>query len=88
MVWYTEAKGDAMDRFDLENKINQTYHFVDTLNDISYGVLEIGMTNDEIVNAIDGLAVMLKLHTDKLFDTFTQVHKLDRYNKANESTVN
>jgi len=72
-----------MDRFDLENKINQTYHFVDTLNDISYGVLEIGMTNDEIVNAIDGLAVMLKLHTDKLFDTFAQVHKLDRYNKIN-----
>lgn len=86
MVWYTEAKGDAMDRFDLENKINQTYHFVDTLNDISYGVLEIGMTNDEIVNAIDGLAVMLKLHTDKLFDTFTQVHKLDGY--KDEPTVN
>jgi hypothetical protein len=76
-----------MDRFDLESKINQTYHFVDTLNDISYGVLEIGMTNDEIVNAIDGLAVMLKLHTDKLFDTFTQVHKLDRYNKDNEQAI-
>jgi hypothetical protein len=56
-----------MDRFDLEEKINQTYHFVDTLNDISYGIMEVGMTNDEIVNALDGLAVMLKLHTQKLF---------------------
>lgn len=69
-----------MDRFDLENKITETHNFVDRLNDISYGILEIGMTNDEIVNAVDGLAVLLKLHADKLFDVFTQVHKLDKYN--------
>jgi hypothetical protein len=42
--------------------------------------MEVGMTNDEIVNALDGLAVMLKLHTQKLMDTFTQVHQLDQYN--------
>lgn len=70
-----------MDRFVLEEKINQTYNFVDTINDISYGIMEVGMTNDEIVNALDGLAVMLKLHTQKLFDTFTEVHKLDKHNK-------
>lgn len=69
-----------MDRFDLEEKINDTYNFVDRLNDISYGVLELGMTNDEIANAIGGLAVLLKIHTQKLFDTFVQVHKLDEYN--------
>lgn len=69
-----------MDRFDLEEKINDTHNFVDRLNDISYGVLELGMTNDEIANAIDGLAVLLKIHTQKLFDTFTEVHKLDQYN--------
>ena len=69
-----------MDRFDLEEKINQTYNFIETLNDISYGIMEVGMTNDEIVNALDGLAVMLKLHTQKLMDTFTQVHQLDQYN--------
>jgi hypothetical protein len=69
-----------MDRFDLESKISETYNFIDRLNDISYGVLEAGMTNDEVVNAVDGLAVLLKLHTDKLFDTFVQVHKLDQHN--------
>jgi len=68
-----------MDRFDLEEKINHTYNFIDTLNDISYGIMEVGMTNDEIVNALDGLAVMLKLHTQKLMDTFTQVYQLDQY---------
>jgi hypothetical protein len=80
-MWYIGTKGDIMDRFDLEEKINQTYHFVDALNDISYGVMEVGMTNDEIVNALDGLAVMLKLHTQKLFDTFVQVYQLDNHNK-------
>lgn len=69
-----------MDRFDLEEEINDTHNFVDRLNDISYGVLELGMTNDEIANAIDGLAVLLKIHTQKLFDTFARVHKLDQYN--------
>lgn len=66
-----------MNRFDLEEKITKTYNFVDNLNDISYGILEVGMSNDEIVNAIDGLAVMLKIHTDKLFDVFKQVNHLD-----------
>ena len=69
-----------MDRFDLEQRITETYNFVDRLNDISYGVLELNMTNDEVANAVDGLAVLLKIHTEKLFDTFTQVHKLDEYN--------
>lgn len=68
-----------MDRFDLESKIADTHNFVDHLNDISYGILEVGMTNDEIVNAIDGLAVMLKLHTEKMFDTFKRAYHLDEY---------
>ena len=66
-----------MDRFDLESKISETYNFVDRLNDISYGILEMEMTNDEVANALDGLAVLLKVHTNRLFDTFVQVHQLD-----------
>lgn len=69
-----------MDRFDLESKISETYNFVDRLNDISYGVLEMEMTNDEVANALDGLAVLLKVHTNRLFDTFVEVHKLDQHN--------
>jgi hypothetical protein len=37
------------------------------------------MSKDETVNAIDGLAVILKLKIEKLFDTFVKVHKLDGY---------
>lgn len=68
------------DRFDLESKITDTYHFVDHLNDLSYGVLENNLSQDEIADALHGLAVVLKCHTDKLFNVFTQALKLDSYN--------
>lgn len=72
-----------MDRFDLEQKITETHNFVDRLNDISYGILECNLTNDEIVNALDGLAVMLKLHAEKLFDIYKEIHFLDQYSHEN-----
>lgn len=69
-----------MDRFDLEDKITQLYSLIDSMNDISYGILEGDLSRDETANAIDGLAVATKLKIEKLWDTFIQVHKLDQYN--------
>lgn len=68
------------DRFDLESKITDTYHFVDHLNDLSYAVLEGNLSEDEIANALHGLAVLVKVHSDKLFEVFSQALKLDSYN--------
>lgn len=68
------------DRFDLESKITDTYNFINHLNDLSYAVLEGSLTEDEIADALHGLAVVLKCHTDKLFNVFTQALKLDSYN--------
>lgn len=70
-----------MDRFDLEEHISNLHSIVDTLNDISYGILEGNLDKDETVNAIDGLAVVTKLKIEKLFDVFTQVFELDQYRK-------
>jgi hypothetical protein len=67
------------DRFDLESKITDTYHFVDHLNDLSYAVLENNLTEDEIANALHGLAVLIKVHSDKLFQVFSESLKLDEY---------
>jgi hypothetical protein len=67
------------DRFDLESKITDTYHFVDHLNDLSYAVLENNLTEDEIANALHGLAVLIKVHSDKLFQVFSEALKLDEY---------
>lgn len=68
-----------MDRFDLESHITNLHSIVDTLNDISYGVLEGDLDRDETANAIYGLAVVTKLKIEKLFDVFTQVLELDQY---------
>jgi hypothetical protein len=71
-----------MDRFDLECHIMNMHSIVDDLNNISYGVLEEQMTEDEITNALHGLAVMTEIKIKKLFNVFTQVFKLDDYNNG------
>jgi len=69
-----------MNRFDLEMQICQLDNFIDDLNDLAYGILELGMTEDETVNALNGMATMMKIKNKKLFDTFTQAFHLDGYN--------
>ena len=70
-----------MDRFKLENQITGLHSIVDSINDISYGVLETDMDKDDISNALDGLAVMVDIKIQKLFDTFTATFGLDQYNE-------
>ncbi len=67
------------DRFDLENEISELHNFVQRLDDLGYGIAELELSNDEIFNAISGLSVLLKIHTEKLFDTFKQTLRLDFY---------
>jgi hypothetical protein len=68
-----------MNRFELENQIMGLHSIVDSLNDISYGVLEADMTHDDITNAIDGLAVMVELKIARLFDAYKATFYLDEY---------
>ena len=70
-----------MDRFDLEAKIMELYSIVDSLNDISYGILESDLSKDETCNAIDGLAVVTKIKLEQLFDIFNQVHFIDQFSE-------
>lgn len=70
-----------MNRFDLEEQIMSLHAIVDHLNDVSYNVLENDMTKDEVADAVHAVAVIAKLKADKIFDVFTQVMKLDSYNK-------
>ena len=69
------------DRFDLESKITDTYNFVTHINDLSDSVCNGNLSEDEIVNALNGVAILLKCHTDKLFEVFSQALKLDAYNE-------
>ena len=68
-----------MDRFELESQIMGLHSIVDSLNDISYGVLEADMSADDISNAVDGLAVMVELKIAKLFDLYKSIFQLDEY---------
>jgi hypothetical protein len=70
---------EPVDRFTLESKITDTYNFVTHINDLSDSVLNSNLSEDEIVNALNGLAILLKCHSDKLFEVFTQALKLDEY---------
>ncbi len=74
-----------MDRFELESKITGLHSIVDSLNDISYGILEANLSQDEIANALDGLAVVVELKIAKLFDTFVQTFNLDEEDCGCES---
>ena len=67
------------DRFDLESKITDTYNFITHINDLSDSVSNTNLSEDEIVNALNGVAILLKCHTDKLFEVFSQALKLDDY---------
>lgn len=67
------------DRFDLESKITDTYNFVTNINDLSESISNTNLSEDEIVNALNGLSILLKCHTDKLFEVFSQTLKLDEY---------
>ena len=55
------------------------HSIVDSLNDISYGILEAEMTKDDTNNAIDGLAVMVELKIARLFDAYKAAFNLDEY---------
>lgn len=70
------------DQFDLESKITDTYNFVTNINDLSESVSNGNLHENEIVNALNGLSILLKCHTDKLFEVFSQALKLDKYNNV------
>jgi hypothetical protein len=70
---------EPVDRFTLESKITDTYNFVTHINDLSDSVCNGSLSEDEIVNALNGVAILLKCHTDKLFEVFSQALKLDEY---------
>ena len=70
------------DRFNLEDEISALHNFAENLGTLSEGILEHGLSSDEIVNAIEGLRVMLSLQANKLTDTMTQCFKLDEYREV------
>lgn len=66
-------------RFELEDEINKIYHFTDNLDMVCRAILENQLTSDEIVHALQGIKVLMSIHTDCLNDTMAQVLHLNQY---------
>lgn len=75
-----------MDRFDLENRISQFGNFANLIRDLSHCILEHDLSTDEVVNALEGIAVTIDNHEKLTFDTFIQTFKLDQYNEGTYAT--
>ena len=70
------------DRFDLEDEISALYSLSVNLETLREGILEYDLEKDEIVNALQGINVLLSLQTNKLMDTMTQCFKLNEYKES------
>ena len=74
------------DRFDLEQEILQVKSYADNIrmtaermiNDDHDGNASI----DFYWNALNGIAVLLDMHSDVMFDTMQQCFKIDTYKKS------
>jgi len=75
-----------MDRFDLEHRISQFGNFSSLIRDLSHCILEFNLSTDEVINALEGIAVTIDNHEKLTFDTFIQTFKLDQYNENAHAT--
>jgi hypothetical protein len=74
-----------MDRFDLEDKITSMHNTIEELNVLAKMVLEQDMDRDDIANTLYGIKMLHEGRINELFDTFTQVFKLDEYAELSSS---
>lgn len=80
------------DRFDLEQEILQIKGYADNIRMVAEKMIDgdydenydrIFPSNiDTYVNALEGLATLLDMHSDKMFDTMSQCFQLDSYKKS------
>lgn len=71
------------DRFDLEQEILRTTNYADDLRTVVENMLNDsieGITDvDRYANAIEGVAILIEMQSNKMFDTMSQCFKLDNY---------
>lgn len=74
------------DRFDLEQEILRTTIYADDLRTIAENMLNDsigGVTDvDRYSNAIEGIAILIEMQSNKMLDTMSQCFKLDNYKES------
>ena len=74
------------DRFDLEQEILQIKSYADNIRMTSNRMIDDDQNEsidiDFYWNALNGIAVLLDMHSDVMFDTMQQCFQLDSYKKS------
>ena len=74
------------DRFDLEQEILRTTNYADDLRTVVENMLNDsieGITDvDKYANAIEGVAILIEMQSNKMLDTMGQCFKLDNYKES------
>jgi regulator of replication initiation timing len=60
----------SADRFDFEQQIQKCWMITDDISDVSEGILEHNLDQDQIVNALMGIKQLYELKFNKLWDLF------------------
>ena len=78
------------DRFDLESEIMRTANYADDLRTIAENMINDDVDGnidvDKYFNAIEGVASLIEMHSDKMFDTMCQCFNIDDYRPPNFET--
>jgi len=75
------------DRFDLEQEILQIKNYSEDIRMVVENLINnqydsSNIDTDKYCNVLEGVATLLDMHSDKMFDTMSQCFKLDNYREA------
>lgn len=69
------------DRFDLEQQIIRTSEYANQIRDLMEFMVENEFDQDKTLNALIGIAVMIDIHTDKMYNVMCEALELDTLSK-------
>lgn len=65
------------DRFDLEQEITRTSEYASQIRDLVEFMVENGFNEDKTLNALIGIAEMIDIHTDKMYNVMCEALELN-----------
>lgn len=72
---------ESIDRFDLEQEIMNCWHVTDDINSLLEAYLDgPEMSKDDVANVLLGIKTLYHFKFDKLFSTFEQCIKNEKFN--------
>jgi len=74
-------------RFDLEEEIMTLHSFADNLRLLAENQLSSTADADTVASALEGIAILIEMHAQRMEDTMCQVFKLNGYKTTQENEL-